>query len=529
MSRRSKSRRPLRTRVVRLGVALAAACGLVVSGMVGVPAAQAAPDVVYNAFVPTLPGNVISQGFEVTQTDELGDLVALAPGPRELTTVSVVLSSWACETGTAGPTCVTTPGATFNHPLTMTLYNVAGTPAAPTVGSVIATVTQTFAIPFRPSADLVNCPAGGWFDGTSCFSGFATVVDFVFPPGTMLPDTLIWGIAYNTNNSGYTPIGAAGPYDSLNVGSETFDPTVGTDVNEDMAFIATGTGTFASELGWTGFRPMARIEVAPVQPPADGWVPLGGIVVDSPAATTPAPGRLDVVVRGVDDQLWHKWFDAGSWSGWEALGGLTTAGPATTWSGDRFDVFVNGIDGQLWHKWWDGAWSDWVPLGGIVVDSPAAASWGAGRLDVVVRGIDDQLWHKWFDGGSWSGWEPLGGLTTAGPATTSWSAGRLDVFVNGIDGQLWHKWWDGAWSDWVPLGGIVLDSPAATTPGSGRLDVVVRGIDDQPWHKWFDAGSWSGWEALGGLTTAGPAAASWSAGRLDVFVNGIDGQLWHRS
>ena len=55
-------------------------------------------------------------------------------------------------------------------------------------------------------------------------------MDFVFPPGTMLPDTLIWGIAYNTNTSGYTPIGAPGPYDSLNVGSETFDPTVGTDV-----------------------------------------------------------------------------------------------------------------------------------------------------------------------------------------------------------------------------------------------------------------------------------------------------------
>ena len=211
---------------------------------------------------------------------------------------------------------------------------------------------------------------------------------------------------------------------------------------------------------------MARIEVATVQPPADGWVPLGGIVVDSPAATTPAPGRLDVVVRGVDDQLWHKWFDAGSWSGWEALGGLTTAGPATTvvsgigsTSSSTASTASSGTSGgtapgPTGCHWAASSWT-----------RPAAASWGPGRLDVVVRGVDDQLWHKWFDAGSWSGWEPLGGLTTAGPATTSWSAGRLDVFVNGIDGQLWHKWWDGAWSDWVPLGGIVLDSPAATTPG----------------------------------------------------------------
>ena len=36
-------------------------------------------------------------------------------------------------------------------------------------------------------------------------TGLAVVVDFVFPAGTTLPDTLIWGIAYNTESSGYDP------------------------------------------------------------------------------------------------------------------------------------------------------------------------------------------------------------------------------------------------------------------------------------------------------------------------------------
>jgi hypothetical protein len=280
-----------RRRALRLPVALAAV-GLVVSGTIGSAAAQAAPTIVYDAIGPTLPSNVSpSQCFACEQVSEFGDLVTLAPGSRELTTVSVALSSQACESGT-GPTCVTAAGATFDHPLTMTLYNMAGTLAAPTVGSVIATLTDTFTIPLRPSADPTNCTgpnAGRWFDGSACLTGVAVVVDFEFPAGTILPDTLIWGIASNTSTSGYAPIGTPGPYDSLNVGASTVNPTIGTDVDEDMAFITDpATGDFASELGWTGLRPMARIEAtttaaptttttaAPTTTAAVGGVATGG-------------------------------------------------------------------------------------------------------------------------------------------------------------------------------------------------------------------------------------------------------------
>ena len=233
-----------------------------------------------SAIGPTVPSNVPSVSFAAESINEFGDLVTLAPGPRELTTVSVLMSTQACETGT-GATCVTTPGATFDHPLTMTLYNVAGTPAAPTVGSVIATLTHTFTIPFRPSADPVNCTgpnAGRWFDGTTCSTGIAVVVDFVFPAGTILPDTLIWGIAYNTATAGRAPIGTPGPYDSLNVGALTVNPTVGTDVDEDMAFIADfPSGAFVSDLGWTANRPMARIATqVPPTVPCQAANPIAG-------------------------------------------------------------------------------------------------------------------------------------------------------------------------------------------------------------------------------------------------------------
>jgi glucose/arabinose dehydrogenase len=260
--------------------------------------------------------------------------------------------------------------------------------------------------------------------------------------------------------------------------------------------------------------------------PPDRWDGLGGATNDSPAVASWSAGRLDVFVRGTDNQLWHKWY-ANGWSGWEPLGGALTSGPAAaSWSAGRLDVFARGPDNQLWHKWYQGGWSSWEPLGGATFDSPAAASWSAGRLDVFVRGTDNQLWHKWWANG-WSGWEPLGGGLASGPAAVSSSVGRVDVFVNGPASQLWHKSLQGGWSSWESLGGAINDAPAATSWSAGRLDVFVRGTDNRLWHKWSASG-WSGWELRGGALASGPAAAAWSVGRLDVVVRGTDNQVWHK-
>ncbi len=123
----------------------------------------------------------------------------------------------------------------------MTLYNVAGTPAAPTVGSVIATLTHTFAIPFRPSADPINCTganAGRWFDGTTCSTGKAVVVDFVFPAGTVLPTPSSGASPTTLRRPVVHPSARRGRTTHCNVGAFTVNPTVGTDVDEDMAFIS---------------------------------------------------------------------------------------------------------------------------------------------------------------------------------------------------------------------------------------------------------------------------------------------------
>lgn len=225
--------------------------------------------------------------------------------------------------------------------------------------------------------------------------------------------------------------------------------------------------------------------------------------------------------------LWHKWWDGGRWSEWEPLGGALTSGPdVASWAEGRLDVFVRGTDNQLWHRVYEGFWSEWEPLGGGLSSDPSAVSWSFGRLDVFVRGTDYQLWHKFYEGG-WSSWAPLGGYLTSSPDVASWATGRLDVFVRGTEDGLWHRSYDGGWDDWEPLGGVLTSDPAAVSMAPGRIDVFVRGTDYQLWHRPYEDG-WGTWQPLGGYLTSGPDVSSWAPGRLDVFARGTDYGLWHR-
>jgi hypothetical protein len=247
-------------------------------------AGAAGAAVVYDSVPTPLPGNVASIGFEATSASEFGDEVQFAGTARSLTSVTVTMSSWACQSGRWNTgDCATASGATFAQALTLRLYAVDDSSSTPAPGALLATRTQTFQLPYRPSADP-SCTGGRWkaMSGT-CYSGIAAPVTFDFSAaGLTLPDEVIWGITYDTTHAGQTPIGEAAPcyattagcaYDALNVGSDGAGPSVGTDPNPDGAFLdasaagsycdfgAGGTGTFRLDDGcWGGFTPQARFE-----------------------------------------------------------------------------------------------------------------------------------------------------------------------------------------------------------------------------------------------------------------------------
>lgn len=253
--------------------------------------------VIYDSLLNPMPGNIASYGYEATSSAELGDQIWFAGTARSLLSGTVNMSSWGCQSGHWNTfNCVTTPGATFSHPITLKIYNVG---PGNTVGSLIGSVTQTFNIPYRPSADLVNCPGGQWFDGTECWNGLSTNIKFNIP-NLVVPTKVIVGIAYNTTHYGASPIGesatcfstAAGcGYDSLNLGGE-HDPAVGTNPFADDGYTNSnyagfycdggtgGTSTLRLDAGcWANYKPGLKFTAA--NPPTNanacknnGWQTL---------------------------------------------------------------------------------------------------------------------------------------------------------------------------------------------------------------------------------------------------------------
>jgi hypothetical protein len=195
----------------------------------GAPAAPLkGPDVVgFDSMPSPLPESVPSLGFEATQTDSVGERLSLAAGsPHVLRAMTVGMVSWACESGAWNTAdCVTTPGATYTHPVTLKVYDANGVQ--------IATQTKTFTMPYRPSSDA-NCPDGRWksTDGTCKTGDLFTITFDLASLNVTLPDNFSYDVSYNTRTSGASPLGVAGPYDSLNVGvyfSNAASPSIGTD------------------------------------------------------------------------------------------------------------------------------------------------------------------------------------------------------------------------------------------------------------------------------------------------------------
>jgi len=227
----------------------------------------------YNAIPAHVSENVPSVGPEAYSFTDIGDLVTLGGDGRTLQSMSVAFSSWGCQDGGwTTKNCVTTPGATFDVPLTYKVYaNNAGSE-----GALLATGQQNVAFRYRPSssplcttlnpATNLQEPNGKWYNKSdkTCYNGSVQVVKMDMPAGVTLPNQVIWAVSFNTTNRGPSPLGVQAcytetggcGYDSLNVGVWSFPnaPFSGTDVDAD-ALIWSG----ATQTDWTGYRPLGAI------------------------------------------------------------------------------------------------------------------------------------------------------------------------------------------------------------------------------------------------------------------------------
>jgi len=271
---------------------------------------SAASTAIFNSIPDPLPGNLPSQPYQAQQATEVGDYIQFVGTERNLSSVTVTMSSWAMHSEYP-----TMPAAGFNHDLTLNIYNVDKSGLTPALGSLIKSITKNFVMQWRPEGDP-TCPDTGYGAGfgwratpTQCYNGFAFNIVFdLSSEGITLPNEIIYGIASNTQSYGTSALGVAGPYDSLNFALNNISaPSTGTDVEPDAVFWNTitagwysdgglgGTGTFRRDTGWAPYVPAIRFDMTPT--PSAGIMPT----TDAPLFCTGETTKVKIDLNNVAD------------------------------------------------------------------------------------------------------------------------------------------------------------------------------------------------------------------------------------
>jgi hypothetical protein len=183
-------------RVVGVLVAL-----LAVTALTAIGAAAAGAETVYNNVPSKLPGNFASIGLEATSSSEFGGEIELAGKVRSKPTLTVVMSSWACETGGVGSGCKTAkPTKAFKVPVTIRVYAVGELDEGP-----IAEQTKSVKMYYRPSETPEKCETGGWYDAAeeTCYHGYAFPISIKLGKLKKMPRRSVITVAY-AHSSGAT-------------------------------------------------------------------------------------------------------------------------------------------------------------------------------------------------------------------------------------------------------------------------------------------------------------------------------------
>jgi hypothetical protein len=234
-------------RIVRLaGAFLAAiAVGAVMAG-------AASAEVVYNNVPAKLPGNFASIGLAATSTTEFGGRIELANTARKQPTVTVVMSSWACQSGgwTTGDCSTPKPKKGFKVPLTVRVYNAGELSEGP-----VAEATKNITMLYRPSADTTNCTGGRWYQAAEahCYNGFAFPVSVKLSKLKKMPKNAVVSFLYPHSTGPAQSLNVAvsePPENTLSVGAQPVEEWFANSTSSEMYCPgAKDLGTFGPEEG----------------------------------------------------------------------------------------------------------------------------------------------------------------------------------------------------------------------------------------------------------------------------------------
>lgn len=292
-------------------------------------------------------------------------------------------------------------------------------------------------------------------------------------------------------------------------------------------------------------------------------LPAAAPPLTNPTCVSWGPDRVDCFLIGDDGRMYHTWSDLASsgdfrdFSPWiaepsaPADGFSRTGGIAvTSWGPGRLDIMALTPDGDVYHRYWDGgSWqpAEWEFLaypGNVGVTEIGCDSWGVNRIDCFTRGADRHVYQVRWDGTGWGTFDmgplPTGTLSDSprmGIAASGYGSNSLHQVVVAVDGNVYHRKWDGAaWSGWINGGKPGVDGLMTVTCQAGVIyvmDCVFQDLAGIAWHRsWYDSeGRWLDWHRLTGLKTyyasgQGFTKVAGDYGALYVLTYGESGRIY---
>jgi hypothetical protein len=300
-----------------------------------------------------------------------------------------------------------------------------------------------------------------------------------------------------------------------------------------------------ADLSRTDAITLQETETLPASPAGVSWA-------SSPSVASWGPRRLDVVVRGSNNDIYWNYIDYStatpawqtSWTALTLAAGLTPQGNPCIVSTGHSDgegvlyAFVEDENGDLASAGYlsGSGWSELSDLtavsGATMQTGPGCTSWGNNEIDVFAEGANGGVLHAMYDGGRWVGWQDAGPFNNV--------ASDVEAAANQVN-SINIVWTDSsgnanqaattnrtAFSASTILDGYTNYHPVITSQARDLLDYYVRdagnGEIQHRWWNWVDLSP--GFENTGIIADDSPTVVSWGPGRVDMIYK-LDGGLFH--
>lgn len=188
------------------------------------PITSSGTELSFDRIPESLALSYVSLSASAQQTAGLGDVV-MAPRLEgyAVDRVEVVLVTWARAKD--WPALASTDEKGYSHPVTASLFGVNRGVGDAVTFSPLGSSTAWIQVPWRPETLSNGKPYP--------YSGFAFKATIPFLTPVALPQEYAVLVSYNTELTGFAPIGVAGPYNGLNIALSDLLPSAGVDVDQD--------------------------------------------------------------------------------------------------------------------------------------------------------------------------------------------------------------------------------------------------------------------------------------------------------